>query len=139
MAHTKCFDLPCSVTIRYSNTKNFDGILYEQTPKPVFEIVIPGKFQVSDNPQEQEDSELSNGEIVMLRQSIQQKKLLEIGYLPDHKHLGIQKILMHDSIEIDGKFWRRKDPYETEPVDDYGLKTASVWLTLYNSIEKNTL
>jgi hypothetical protein len=137
--YTKNYDLDCSVTISYTNATNFDGILYEQSPQPEFQITIPCQFDVEDNPQEQEDSELSNGVIVTIRQSIQQKRLLKTGYMPNDMHLKLQKILMHDTITINGTEWKKRDAYESEPVNRYGLKTASVLLTKYNSVQKNTL
>ncbi len=139
MSYTRCYDLDCSVTIEYTNSKNFDGILYEQSPQPTFQIVIPAQFWKEDNPQTQEDSELSNGEIVTRRQSIVQKTLLEIGYMPNVMHLKLQKILMHNSITINGQQWKKRDAYESENLNRYGLKKATVWLTKYNSVQKNTL
>lgn len=139
MAFTRCYDLDCSVTIRYSNSKDFDGIKYDISPQPEFKIVLPGTFWKEENPQEQEDSELSNGVIITRRQSITQKRLLELGFMPNYEHLKVQKILMHNYIEIDGDLWKKRDNYESENLNKYGLKRASVWLTKYNSVEKNTL
>lgn len=129
----------CTELIEYSNPEDFDDIVYDISPAPSFFIRVPAQFWKEDNPQEQEDIELSNGEIVTLRQSIQEKRLLEIGYCPNYFHKKIQKILMHDTITIDGDNWKRRDEYETENIKKYPKKTAQCWLTLYNSIERNTL
>lgn len=137
--YTKDFDMDCSITIDYTNSENFDNLLYELSPQPQFQIVIPATFQDENNPQTVEDIELSNGEIVTLNQSINRKRLLKIGYMPNDRHLALQKILMHDTILIGGNEWRKRDAYESEPVNHYGLKKASVWLTLYNSVQNNTL
>jgi hypothetical protein len=137
--YTKSFDLDCGVTIHYTNSENFDNLLYEISPQPEFQITIPAQFQEEENPQDREDLELSNGEIVTLRQTIQQKRKLKIGWMPNEYHLKLQKIFMHDTIIIDGDEWRVRDPYESTSVNRYRLKKATILLTLYNSVQKNTL
>jgi hypothetical protein len=138
-----CLDIkeshPCTEVIEYSNNVDFDGIVYDTSPVPVFKLRVPALFYKEENPMEQEDLDLSNGEIVTLRQSIQEKRLLEVGYLPNYMHKKIQKILMHKTVTIDGQQWKRRDPYEAENIDKYSLKTGECWLTLYNSVERNTL
>lgn len=131
----------CTVGITYSNSNDFDGIAYsqQQSPDVEFFIRIPAMFFEENNPQEQEDIEKSNGEIITLRSTIQQKRLLEIGYMPPYMHLKLQKILMHDTIFIDGTYWRKRDSYEPDPIKKYNLKQAKVLLTKYNSVEKNTI
>jgi len=143
--YSRCYDLDCSKTILYTNTKNFDNFLYDQSPVITNQIVIPAQFEVEDEPTEQTNAELSDGEIVMLRQRIVTKQLLKFGFMPNYMHKKLRRILMHDTVRIEGtedgqvSYWRMLDAYETTPVNKYGLKQGQVWLTLYNSIEKNTL
>lgn len=144
VATSDCIDVrdshTCSILIEYENTSNFDGINYEAgSPGPSFQLRIPAVFYEEENPQEQEDLELSNGVIVNLRQSILEKRELETGYMPNYMHLKLQKVLMHESVQIDGDYWKRRDAYETKPIKKYNLKTASVLLTKYDSVEKNTI
>lgn len=144
-----CIDIrsshDCLTEIIYANTNNFDGINYESgSPTPVFTALIPAQFWKEDNPQEQEDSVLSNGVIVTRRTEIQEKTLLEVGFVPNYFHKKIQKILMHNSVQIedvngDLTFWKKRDGYESENLNRYPLKTGQVWLTKYNSVEKNTI
>lgn len=139
-----CIDLrethDCTVLVEYENTSDFDGINYEAgSPGPSFQLRIPAIFFEEENPQEQEDLELSNGVIVTLRQTILEKRKLEIGYMPNYMHRKLQKVLMHDSVYIDGDYWKKRDAYDTSPVKKYNLKTASVLLTKYDSVEKNTI
>jgi hypothetical protein len=147
---TDCIDIRtahdnCLTEIIYTNTKNFDGIEYEVgSPPPVFTKLIAGQFWKEDNPQEQEDSVLSNGVIVTRRSEIQEKTLLEIGFVPNYEHKKIQKILMHNSVQIedvngDLTYWKKRDAYESENSNRYPLKKGQVWLTKYNSVEKNTI
>lgn len=139
-----CIDLKeshsCTELISYTNSTDFDGIDYETaSPAPIFYLRVPAQFWKENNPQEQEDSELSNGVIVTRRQSIQEKTLLEIGYVPNYLHKKIQKVLMHETVSINEVTYKRRDPYESENIDRYPLKRASVWLTKYDSVEKNTI
>lgn len=144
LAKSDCIDVKeshdCSVLIEYENTSDFDGIAYESgSPGPSFQLRIPAIFFEEENPQEQEDLELSNGVIVTLRQSIVEKRKLETGFMPNYMHRKLQKILMHDQVQIDGDYWKKRDSYDTSPVKKYNLKTASVLLTKYDSVEKNTI
>lgn len=144
VAKSDCIDLKeshdCTQLIEYENTSNFDGINYEAgSPGPSFQLRIPAIFFEEENPQEQEDLELSNGVIVTLRQSILEKRKLETGYMPNYMHRKLQKVLMHDSVLIDGDYWKKRDAYDTNPIKKYNLKTASVLLTKYDSVEKNTM
>ena len=144
VATSDCLDIKeshdCTVLIEYENTSDFDGVAYEAgSPGPSFQLRIPAIFFEEDNPQEQEDLELSNGVIVTLRQTIVEKRLLEVGYMPNYMHKKLQKVLMHDSVYIDGDYWKRRDSYDTKPVKKYNLKMASVLLTKYDSVEKNTM
>lgn len=144
VAKSDCIDLKeshdCTKLITYQNSSDFDGINYTNvSPDAGFKLRIPAIFFEEENPQEQEDLELSNGVIVTLRQSIVEKRKLETGFMPNYMHRKLQKILMHDSVYIDGDYWKKRDSYDTSPVKKYNLKTASVLLTKYDSVEKNTI
>lgn len=143
-AQSDCLDVrttqDCTKLIEYTNSSNFDGIDYSDfSPGNYFRLRIPAVFNEEKNPQEQEDLELSNGVIVTLRNQIQQKTLLETGYMPNYMHLKLQKILMHETIIIDSTQWKKRDSYDDSPVKKYNLKKAQVYLTKYNSVEKNTI
>lgn len=144
LAKSDCIDLKeshdCTELISYTNSTDFDDIDYESgSPAPTFYLRIPAMFHEEENPQTQEDSELSNGVIVTRRQTIQEKRLLDTGYLPNYMHKKIQKVLMHETIVIDDTQWKRRDAYEANPIKKYNLKRATVLLTKYNSIERNTI
>ncbi len=151
IAQSDCIDLKeshlCTQLIEYTNSTDFDGIVYEGvgSPAPTFYLRIPAMFHQDENPQTQEDSELSNGEIVTRRQTIQEKVLLETGYMPNYMHLKVQKVLMHETVILNNPLdglptqWKRRDAYEANPIKKYNLKTATVLLTKYNSVERNTI
>ncbi len=144
VAYSDCISVrtehPCTKVITYTNSENFDGIIYEvSTPTPTFYLRVPAMFHEEDNPMTQEDLELSNGEIVNLLQSIQEKRNFETGYMPNYMHKKLQKVLMHEEIAIDDDNWIRRDAYETNPIKDYALKRANVWLTKIDSIDRNII
>ncbi len=143
LAKSDCIQLSeshdCTQLIEYSNPTNFDGIQYsDSSPALTFFFRVPAMFHVEQNPQTQEDIETSAGVVITIRQSIQEKQLLETDYLPNYMHDKLQRVLMHKTITIDGNTWKRRDPYETNPIRKYNMKRASVLLTKYQSIEKNT-
>jgi hypothetical protein len=132
---------PGTIAIDYSNHKDFNGINYsDMSPTPVFRLRIPAIFFEQDNPVEQEDHELSNGEIVRLYNKLEERRKLEIGFLPQYLHRKLQLVLMHDTVIIDGKEWIRREAYErAEGNKRYPLKRASVWLHDKNYIKENQL
>jgi hypothetical protein len=128
------------VLIEYSNSSDFDGLYYsDPSPNTTFQLRIPAIFFEEKNPQEQEDIELSNGRIVTIRQTIVEKRLLETGFMPNYMHRKLQKVLMHETVSIDGDYWKRRDSYDDSPIKKYNLKRAEVLLTKYDSVEKNTI
>lgn len=144
--HSDCIefkeDHECTEVITYSNSKNFDGLVFETVGSPIpgtFSLRIPAQFYVEGEPMEQEDHEKSNGEIVTLRQTIQTKRLLETGYMPGYMHQKLRRVLMMSNVSIDGKSWKKRDSYDDNPVRRYTMKKASVWLTEATSVKKNTL
>ena len=144
IAYSDCISVrteqECTKLITYTNSDNFDGIVYDATtPAPTFYLRVPAMFHEEDNPMEQEDLELSNGEIVTLLQTIQEKRNFETGYMPNYMHKKLQKVLMHEFISIDDDNWKRRDAYETNPIKNYGLKMANVWLTKDDSIDRNII
>ena len=131
---------PTSLVIRYSNSSNFDGVIYEAgSPPPVFYLRIQAMFHVEQNDQEGQDLELNNGSIKSMVQALREKRLLETDYLPMYMHKKIQKVLMNESIFINNDYWKQGDGYVTSPVKKYNLKMATVYLTKYNSILRNTI
>lgn len=144
LAQSDCIDIrdtqDCTFLIQYENSEDFDGIAYETiSPGPTMYARFPAVFFEEKNPQEQEDLELSNGQIVTIRSSIQEKRLFETGFMPNYMHRKLQKVLMHETIYIDGDYWKKRDSYDDSPIKKYNLKRASVWLTKYDSVEKNTI
>jgi hypothetical protein len=131
----------CTIPIDYSNNKDFNNLIFEDlSPSPTFRIRIPAVFFHEDNPSEQESTELSNGETVRLWNKIEERRHLQIGFLPHYMHRKIQMILMCDNITIDGKNWIRKEAYEkVEGNRLYPLKKANVWLHDKEFIKENQL
>jgi len=145
-ATSDCIDVKtdhdCSVLIRYVNSKDFAGIEYTDfSPNSEFYIRVPAIFFHETNTSEEEDFETSGETIVSLRQEIKVKRRLELGYMPDYMHRKLLLILAHQTLEIDGDTWVRRDPYEKVPPANkrYPLKMANVLLTLQGYIKRNIL
>lgn len=143
LAKSDCIDLRnnhrCSKLMEYTNSSNFDGITYEISPQPTFYLRVPAQLLEDQNPQTQEDLELSNGVIVTIRQTIQEKSMFKLGFMPPYMHTKVQKVLMHDTVRVDDEQWKKRDPYEAPRIEDYPLKKGEVLLTKYNSVLKNTI
>jgi len=129
----------CTKLISYSNNSDFAGLVYEDS-EPVFNLRIPAVFFEEETPTEQEDTELSNGEIVRLYNKLELKRRLDIGFVPQYMHQKMHLILMHDNITIDEKQWIRRDAYEKrEGNRSYPLRRASVFLHDKQFIKENQL
>jgi hypothetical protein len=145
VAYSDCLSIKtahiCTNLITYTNAKNFAGLIYaDLSPVADFTIRIPSVFFEEDNPAEQEDHELSNGELVRLYNKLGRRRKFNIGFIPNYMHEKLQLILMHDSVTIDGREWIKRDAYEkTEGNKTYPLKKAQVWLTDKNYIKENQL
>lgn len=132
----------CTVLINYFNYSSFDNLdyNYDQSPNISFNLRIPAVFFHEENTEEQEDIELSNDEIVRLYNKIEEKRNLQIGFMPHYMHRKLQLALSHDFVTIDGKEWIKRDEYKKNDGDrHYPLKTASVLLTDKNFIKENQL
>ena len=146
VAYSDCVDIKeshdCTQLIRYDNTKDFAGIEYSSfSPTAEFYLRIPAIFFHERNTEEEENFEESSENIVRLRNEIKLKRLLEVGFMPDYMHRKLLLILAHDTIEIDGESWIKRDPYEKEEPGNrrYPLKKASVLLTQKDYIKRNIL
>jgi hypothetical protein len=130
-----------TIAIDYSNNSNFNNLIYENiSPSTTFRLRIPAIFFDEDNPAEQEDHELSNGEIVRLYNKLELKKRLDIGFMPAYMHQKLQLVLMHDNITIEERQWIRRDAYEKkEGHRMFPLRRASVWLHDKDFIKENQL
>lgn len=133
--------IDCTLAIDYSNNKNFNGLIFEDiSPSTTFRIRIPARFFTEDNPSEQEDLELSNSEIVRLYNKLEERRQLEISFVPHYMHRKIQLALMCDNVTIDEKQWIRRETYEkVEGRKTYPLKRANVWLHDKDFIKENQL
>lgn len=131
----------CTIPIYYSNSKNFNNLIYQDiSPVPTFTLRIPAVFFEVENPAEQEDTELSSGEIVRLYNKLEEKQKLDIGFMPQYMHRKLQLVLMHDQIEIDGRQRIRRDEYEkVQGNKNYPLRRASVFLHDKDFIRENQL
>jgi hypothetical protein len=130
-----------TLAIDYSNNSNFNNLIYENiSPSTTFRLRIPAIFFDEDNPAEQEDHELSNGEIVRLYNKLELKKRLDIGFMPAYMHQKLQLVLMHDNVTIEERQWIRRDAYEKkEGHRMFPLRRASVWLHDKDFIKENQL
>ena len=148
LAQSDCLDIKtshdCTALIHYDNAKDFAGLEYASTtytPGFEFYIRIPAVFFHERNTEEEENFEESTENMVRLRNEIKLKRLLEVGFMPDYMHRKLLLILAHDTVEIDGESWIKRDPYEKEEPGNkrYPLKKASVLLTQKDYIKRNIL
>ena len=146
LAQSDCIDIKtdhaCTTLIEYSNSRDFAGLVYPQTtPSNSFFLRIPALLIEDDEfPREQEDTELSNGEIVRRYNKLEVKRNLDIGFMPNYMHKKLNLILMHDQITINELDWIVRDPYEkVKGNKHYPLRRANVLLTDKDLIIENQL
>jgi len=146
MAHSDCISIrqthTCTLPVYFHNNTDLAGLVFDQSASPAdtFTFRIPAIFFHPINTAEQEDIELSDETIVRLYNKLEEKQLLEIGFMTHYMHRKLQIILMADSVVIDGKSWLRRDEYQMlEGNRHYPLKRSTVLLTDKNFIKENQL
>jgi len=132
-----------SLLIDYSNHSNYAGIEYgEITPDPSYSIRIPAVFFQTRFPQEGEDAELSNSQIIALNSLVKEQRLLSTGRMPIYMHRKMVLVLNHQFIYIDGQYWEKgTEAYELKEKsnkrDSFDMYTC--WLTRQNFVARNIL
>lgn len=143
IAKSDCLEIadnPGTVLVRYSNPRNYAGLIYSDTsPEPYFYLRIPAMFYHKREVGEDEMLSLTN-QIVMQNNVLKTQKLLSTDSLPDYFHKKIQLVLKHQSIEIETRNWIKEEAYEEVESDRRNpLQKFKVWLTDKDSIQRNVL
>lgn len=134
VAYSDCIDVKVSHVgtklISYSNEFDLNGISFSLSERPVFYIRLLCKFFKERPVQEDEEDDLSDGEVVKLFGSIKEQKLLQIEPVPYFMHHIITKILLHNYIEIEDERWEKGESYSTRELDEqFPFEKGEVWLT----------
>jgi hypothetical protein len=131
---------PGTKLIRYTNERNFAGIVYENlSPDQIFYIRVPCRFFHEKMPQTDEAMELTNSILTTSSQKKNQK-LLEVELAPYYFHNKLIEVLQHHTVSIDNNYWEKEEGYEIAPGDKrWPLKTATCWLTNEGSVVRNVI
>lgn len=143
-AKTDCIEIreswECTNVVTYSNNRNYAGLAYtDVSPDQQFSIRVPSRFFHEQNPEEDEVMQLSSS-FVNTSSTIQAKKLFEVIHAPYYWHRKLQLIFKHSYVEIDDQVWIKQDGYEiNEGNKRASLKSAQVWLTEKDNLQRNVL
>ncbi len=131
---------PETVLIEYSNNRNYFGLTYEDvSPALSFFLRVPAVFFHERFPQEDRAMERTSSTIIT-SSKLKKQRLMQILHAPNYFHETIILALTHQNVTIDGKTWRKEEPYEKEDGDlRYPLKRATVYLTEKNFLARNVL
>lgn len=144
VAKTDCIEIreswECTNVVTYSNNRNYAGLAYiDVSPEQQFSIRVPSRFFHEQNPEEDEVMQLSSS-FVNTSSTIQAKKLFEVIHAPYYWHRKLQLIFKHSYVEIDDQVWIKQDGYEiNEGNKRASLKSAQVWLTEKDNLQRNVL
>lgn len=144
VAKTDCIEIreswECTNVVTYSNNRNYAGLSYtDVSPDQQFSIRVPSRFFHEQNPEEDEVMQLSSS-FINTSSTIQAKKLFEVIHAPYYWHRKLQLILKHSYVEIDDQVWIKQDGYEiNEGNKRASLKSAQVWLTEKDNLQRNVL
>lgn len=144
VAKTDCIEIreswECTNVITYSNNRNYAGLAYtDVSPDQQFSIRVPSRFFHEQNPEEDELMQLSSS-FINTSSTIQAKKLFEVIHAPYYWHRKLQLIFKHSYVEIDDQVWIKQDGYEiNEGNKRASLKSAQVWLTEKDNLQRNVL
>lgn len=144
IAKSDCLDLSTShdetILIQYSNLRNFDGLVYEDTsPDLLFGIRVPCRFVHEQEPEEDDAMELSSS-VLITGSQVKTQRLLEIKHAPYYFHKKLRRVLKHQNLIIFDRQWKKEEKYEVnEGNKRWPLKSATCYLTDGNSLVRNIL
>lgn len=114
--------------IQYGDKNNYAEIDY--TAQQIYSLRLAGRFVKERSPEENESDQTSDGTVEKLSSTLKDQKLLQIEYAPPYIHKLMKRVLNHNTIYIDGKYWVKEENYETREVSESQLlQPASCWLT----------
>lgn len=114
--------------IQYSNEHNFAGIDY--SADTVFGIRVHASFFNERSPQDDEAEEMSDKVVEKLSSTIKDQTQLQVEPAPFYFHKKLKRILQHNTVYIDGKYWVMEENYEIQEISQrQPLQKGSVWLT----------
>lgn len=144
VAKTDCLDIKQehenSILLTYSNTRNFAGLVYENTsPETEFTIRVPAIFFHQRFPEEDEVMELSTS-LVTLNGVVRKQRMLDTDYLPYYFHEKLKLILKHQVLELYNRQWVKQEAYEILEGDRrWPVKKAKCWLSEKDFVHRNIL
>lgn len=144
VAKTDCLDIKQqhenSILLTYSNTRNFAGLIYENTsPETEFTIRIPAIFFHQRFPEEDEVMELSTS-LATLNGVVRKQRLLDIDYIPYYFHEKLKLILKHQTLSVFSRRWVKQEAYEILEGDRrWPVKKAKCWLSEKDFVHRNIL
>lgn len=138
-------DIACNIFMRYKNSKNFNGLVYNDDSE-FFEVRIPGIFYHQSSLITQASIALSDSKVLSRAWAKEKKKRAQIQDCPYYKHDQIESILAHGvagTLEINGVNWiiGNGDEYkrDEDSPDSYPFRRAEVLLTRKNYFKQTAL
>jgi hypothetical protein len=144
IAHSDKMDVreshPDTKLITYTSTRNFAGLVYDDvSPTDTFYLRIRARFYHWRFPQKDEAMELTSSVLTTSSEKKRQKKL-EVLHAPYYLHNKLIDVLRHHSVSIDNNRWEKEESYDVnEGESRWPLKTATTFLTLKNSVVRNSI
>lgn len=132
IAESDCFDIDDeddeSFLIQYSNEHNFAELDY--SAGTIFGIRVHASFFNERSPQEDEAEEMSDKVVEKLSSSVKDQRQLQVEPAPFYFHKKLKRILQHNTVYLDDKYWVMEENYEIQEISQrQPLQKGSVWLT----------
>jgi hypothetical protein len=130
----------CTLLLEYWNDNNFNSMRYEGGGVGyVNKLRINAQAWQEEFPQDKEVYEKSNGEIVLIKSQVKEKRMLKVGYVPNYIHKIIALALSHQHVRINNVEYVCEEEYSFENLDRYALSKGKAKLSTKQYLKKNLI
>lgn len=124
--------------LAYTNDIDFAEIKYTGLTAPQFFMRVKSRLFEEQFPEEIESDELSDGEIVVLVDSIKSQQQFEVDFAPFYFHKKVKLALAHKTVEIQDQLWKKEGTYDLAAINKQTkLRTGKTWLSKKNDTQRN--
>jgi hypothetical protein len=125
------------VEVRYTNDRDFAGIIYSGDTVPVFRIYVEAMF-FKERYQEELETENADENVLKLLAAVKYQKKLEVEPVPYYMAKILKLALNHSEVYIDGVRYVKEEEITMRNMNDaFPFEPLEVWLTEYGKRKIN--
>lgn len=131
-------NMNCNLLLEYWNDSDYNEMRYEDTDY-INKLRLEAICDEEELPQDSTVYVKSNGERVLISETIHEVWNLEVNYAPFYVHKKIALALSHQHVRINGREYVKEEPYSFERVPKFALRKGLGKLSAKNYQSKNLI